>query len=133
MAKGQRLSSDGAVVNTAGVGFVVQETQAMFAVSIPSLLALGFGVAVGLLVIGYREKQNSDRANTLFRVGFILLGVMTALTPISWYWSRTMPSGTLLMGISDMFVLGLGTLVGGIIIGVGLVFRLRTSSMSTDT
>ena len=100
-------------------------TQTMFVLSLPSLLALGFIVAVVLLMMGYRETQLPGRANTLFKAGLVLLGVMTALTPILWYSYGAMWSGDLLMRISDIFILGLGALLGGIVIGAGLLFRLR--------
>jgi uncharacterized membrane protein len=106
---------------------MVQGTQFLVGVSIPALLVLGFVLAVILLVMGYREKNLPDRANSFFRAGLVLLGAMTALTPILWYWTWAMPSGTLLMSVLDIFILGLGALLGGIVIGVGFVFRLRVS------
>lgn len=99
--------------------------QTMFGLSLPSLLALGFSVAVVLLMMGYRETQLPNRANALFRAGLILLGVMIALTPILWYSTWALPSGNLLMTLSDIFVLGLGALFGGIVVGAGFLFRLR--------
>lgn len=97
----------------------------MFAFNIPSILALGFILAVVLMVLGYRESQTPSRANLLFRAGLTFLGVMIALTPMVWYVYLELYLTGFVMSLSDMAIFGLGMFSGGTVTGVGATFRLR--------
>jgi len=79
-------------------------------ISIPSVLAIGFIAALVLYLLGQRKA------------GIVLFGLMIIITPLSWYGSFAM-QGSILMTIGDILILALLSAIGGIIIGVGLLYR----------
>jgi hypothetical protein len=86
-------------------------TQTMFGISIPGVLAVCFIAALVLYLLGLR------------RAGIILFGLMIIITPLLWYGSFAMLHGSIVLTIADILILSLLSSIGGIIIGVGLLYE----------
>ena len=64
------------------------------AVSLLSVLIAGFGIAVMMLKLGYREKADIVRRRLLIKAGLDLCGLMIIVTPLSLYgyWALPVPA-----------------------------------------
>lgn len=91
------------------------------AVNIPALLIIGFVIAIILLILGFVEKKNPLRKKRLMAAGTILLGIMIAAVPLTWYGSWAITMGSILMTISDILIMAFLSIIGGIIITLGIV------------
>ena len=90
----------------------------MFTVPIPPLLALGFLIGVILLLIGYRENSDLTRRNHLIGLGFIVIGIMIPVTPISWYGYLAVTT-VLVLGLIEIAILAVGLIIGIILMYLG--------------
>lgn len=97
----------------------------MFVVNIPSLLVLGFGIAILFLVLGFRERADFSKRSMFIRIGLDLLGLMVIVTPLSWYGTWALTSGLVHMTILDILIVTVFTALGGLIIGVSVVYEGR--------
>ena len=99
--------------------------QQMVSISIPSLLALGFLVGMVLLILGYRERTDVQRRNRFMGSGLSIIGIMTLLTPLSWFLYLANRYGTVIMTSSDIAIFAMLAFAGGIMMGVGLIISLN--------
>lgn len=97
----------------------------MVTVSIPFLLAFGFLLGMLLLILGYRERVDVLRRNRLLGSGLSIIGIMTLLTPLSWFLYLANRYGTVIMTSSDIVILAMWAFTGGIIMGVGIITALK--------
>jgi len=90
-------------------------------VNLPALLIIGFVIAVMVLILGFVEKKNHLKKRRLMAAGAILLGIMVDAVPLTWYgyWAITM--GSILMTIGDILIMAFLSIIGGIIITLGVV------------
>ena len=97
----------------------------MVSINIPSLLILGFLVGVVLLIIGYREGADLRRRNRLMGSGLGIIGIMTLMTPVSWFLSLAYRYGVVMMNSSDIAIFAMLVFLGGIIMGIGFTIFLN--------
>lgn len=83
----------------------------MFGFSAVGILAIGF---IAVLVLWFLGRRSAST---------ILLGLMTVITPLTWYGSLLMLYSSFQMTLVDVLVLALLSAIGGIIIGVGLQYK----------
>jgi hypothetical protein len=95
--------------------------QQMVSINLPSLLALGFLVGIVLLIIGYRERGDFQRRNRFIGSGLSIIGIMTLLTPLSWFLYFAYIYGTVIMTSGDIAIFAMLAFIGGILAGVGLI------------
>jgi hypothetical protein len=90
-------------------------------VNLPALLIIGFVIATIMLILGFVEKKNPPRKKKLMAAGTILMGIMVVAVPLTWYgyWAITM--GSILMTIADILIIAFLSILGGIIITLGIV------------
>lgn len=93
----------------------MQEMQQMFGFSAVGILGTGFVIAILLLVIGLREKDDSLRKVRFLRAGGVLLGLMIIVTGFVWYASFVYPYPP--HYLEGVFLLTLVSSIGGLIIG----------------
>jgi len=97
----------------------------MSTVSIPGLLIMGFGIALVFLILGYREGADISKRRRFTGIGLDLLGLMMIVTPLSWYGMWAITSGLAQMTILDILLLTVFAALGGLIIGVSVVYARR--------
>jgi drug/metabolite transporter (DMT)-like permease len=92
----------------------------MVGISMPGLLAIGYVVALVLLFLANREREDLNRKSILAKSGVILIGIMIAITPLSWYGYYAATDGSIAMALYDLAIVSMCCIFGGIIIGAGL-------------
>jgi len=109
-----------AAVTASTLVLAVAALQPLMAVSLPALLALGFIVGLVLLGLGLLEVKKAKRRAHLIAAGATLLGVMTVVTPLTWYGYWAFLVGVVVMGLGDLLILALLALFGGLLIAFGI-------------
>jgi hypothetical protein len=99
--------------------------EQMVSINIPFLLALGFLVGIVLLILGYREREDVQRRNRFMGSGLSIIGIMTLLTPLSWFLYLAYVYGMVIMASSDIAIFATLAFTGGIMMGVGLIIALK--------
>jgi hypothetical protein len=87
----------------------------MVSVSMPFLLAIGYLIGIVLIVLGYRETEDPAKRTRLLRMGFLIIGIMIPITPISWYAYWIISTGLILVLI-DYVIIAMALIVGLILI-----------------
>ena len=95
----------------------LQEQQVMFGFNAPGILGTGFLIAILLIVIGLREKDDFHKKVRYLRSGGILFGIMIIATVFIVYAYLAM-TVTLIMTLGDVTILTLVSSLGGTIIGI---------------
>jgi hypothetical protein len=85
--------------------------EQMFAVPIPTLLALGFLIGFVILALGYREGFDITRRHHLMGLGVVIIGIMIPATPISWYGYWIVTSG-LVLGLIEITIIAVALIIG---------------------
>jgi uncharacterized membrane protein len=104
---------------------MTQEIQQMFGVSGVGILVVGFGIALLLIVIGFREKKDYLKRVRFLRAGGILLGLMFIVTGVTWYGYLVVTTSTPLT-LGDVISLTGISSVGGLIIGISSYFPISS-------
>lgn len=106
------------------------EEQVMTVINIPSLLALGFFIAILLIYYGRGKGTSNPSYFTLIGSGIMLLGIMIVMVPLSWYTTLTFVRPGFDFLFSDILILTFLSTLGGIAIGYGLIFYQRRPTVS---
>jgi hypothetical protein len=93
--------------------------EQMFAVPIPTLLALGFLIGFVMLALGYREGSDITRRHHLMGLGVVIIGIMIPATPISWY-GYWMVVSALILGLIEIVFIAVALIIGIILIYKGV-------------
>jgi len=109
-----------AAVTASTLALAIAALQPLVAVSLPALLALGFVVGLVLLVLGLLEMKKGKRRAHLIAGGTTLLGVMSVVTPLTWYGYWAFLGGVVVMGLGDLLIVALLALFGGLLIAFGI-------------
>jgi len=109
-----------AAVTASTLVLAVAALQIGMTVSLPALLALGFIVGLVFLVLGLLKAKQGKRRAHLIAGGATLLGVMTAVTPLTWYGYWAFLGGVVVMSLGDLLILALLALFGGLLIAFGI-------------
>ena len=88
----------------------------MFGFSAPGIIGVGFAIAILLIVIGLRERDDYLRKVRFVRAGGMLLGIMIIVTVVTVY-AHLVTMG-LIMKLQDVITLALVSSFGGLIIGI---------------
>jgi hypothetical protein len=96
---------------------MLQDAQIMFGFSAPGILGIGYFIAIILIVIGLREKDDFQKKVRYLRSGGILCGIMIILTIFSIY-AYLVTVLMLIMTLTDLITLTVVSSVGGLIIGI---------------
>jgi hypothetical protein len=102
----------------------------MVAINIPSLLALGFIIAILLIYYGRGKGTSNPSYFSLIGSGIILLGIMVVMVPLSWYGTLTLVRPGFDILFSDILILTCLSTLGGILIGYGIIFYQRQPAVS---
>ncbi len=95
----------------------MQDAQVMFGFSAPGILGIGYFIAIILIVIGLREKDDFQKKVRYLRSGGILFGIMIIVTIVAIY-AYLVTTLMLIMTLPDVITLALVSSLGGLIIGV---------------
>jgi Na+/phosphate symporter len=95
----------------------MQESQVMFGLSAPGILGIGFVIAILLIVIGFREKDDFPRKVRFIRAGGILFGIMIIVTGLTVY-GYLVAVMALSMTLQDVIILASVSSIGGLIMGI---------------
>jgi cellobiose-specific phosphotransferase system component IIC len=90
--------------------------QVMFGFSAPGIIGFGFAIAIILIIIGLREKDDYFRKVRYIRSGGIIFGIMIIVTVVIVY-AHLVTMG-LIMKLQDVITLALVSSFGGLIIGI---------------
>jgi hypothetical protein len=90
----------------------------MFVVPIPPLIALGYLIGIVLLVLGYREMDDSTRRNHLMGSGTLVIGFMIPATTLAWYGYLVIASG-LVLGVIELGFIAITVILGAILMYQG--------------
>jgi hypothetical protein len=101
----------------------LQESETMYSIDFPGLLATLLVFAILLIVLGLWEKSNPARKRTPIRIGMMLIGIVILLTGFLWYVSLATIYIPLPIYMQDIVLLTLFSAVGGVVIGVALVMK----------
>jgi hypothetical protein len=104
--------------------------QPMYVINIPSLLVIGFVIALVLIYYGRGKGKDNPSYYTLMGTGIVLLGVMIMIVPLSWYGSLALIQTSVEMLSSDILILTVLSTIGGIVIGYGLIFIQKRPEVS---
>jgi small-conductance mechanosensitive channel len=96
------------------------QSQIILVWNLPSILIFGWVIATILLVLGFLEKEISLRKSKLTRWGVSIMGIMTLVTPFSWYVYWAVANGALLMTAGDVVILAFLSFIGGMILMFGI-------------
>ncbi|MHA2142829.1 MAG: hypothetical protein ACXADD_15190 [Candidatus Thorarchaeota archaeon] len=96
---------------------MLQEVQVMAGLSAPGILGFGFFIAVLLIIIGIREREDYPRRVRYIRSGGILFGLMIVVTGFTVYGYLVAVIG-LIMTLQDVIILTMVSSIGGLIIGI---------------
>lgn len=102
----------------------------MGTINIPSLLAIGFIIAILLIYYGRGKGKSNPSYFTLIGSGIMLFGIMVVLVPLSWYGTLTLVRPSFEMLFGDILILAFLSTLGGIVIGYGLSFYQKRPSVS---
>ena len=106
------------------------EQQVMVGINFPSLLALGFIIAILLIYYGRGKGTGTPSYFTLIGSGIMLFGMMIVMVPLSWYGTLILVRPSFEVLFSDILILTFLSTLGGIIIGYGLIFYRKRPSVS---
>jgi hypothetical protein len=95
----------------------------MFSLNIPSILGIGFVIAILLIMIGYREKENIRRRVRYLRMGGVFFGIMVIVTGLTVYGYLVMVV-SLIMFLQDVVILSMVSSFGGVIIGISCYYPI---------
>jgi hypothetical protein len=95
----------------------MQDVQVMVSPSGLGILGTGFIIAILLVVIGLRERDDFSRRVRYIRSGGILFGFMIIVTGFTVY-AYLVAVMTLIMALQDVFILTLVSSIGGLIMGI---------------
>ena len=101
----------------------MQDMQVMFGPSGLGILGTGFLIAILLVAIGLREKEDFSKRVRYIRSGGILFGTMIIVTVFTVY-AYLVAVMTLIMTLQDVFILTLVSSIGGLIIGISGYYPL---------
>ena len=101
----------------------MQESQVMFGFSGPGILGIGFVIAILLIVIGFREKEDFLRKVRYVRSGGILFGIMIIVTGLIVY-GYLVVTMSLSMTLQDVIIATLVSSMGGLIIGISSYYPI---------
>ena len=93
--------------------------EQMLSVPLPMLLAIGFLIGFVFLGLGYREGSDLTRRYRFMGMGGITIGIMIAVTPISWYAYWIVTSG-LFLGLIEIAIIGFALIIGILFIYKGV-------------
>ncbi|MFX1266146.1 MAG: hypothetical protein ACFFH0_12240 [Promethearchaeota archaeon] len=102
---------------------MLQEMEVMATLSIPGILGLGFFIAILLIIIGIREREDYPRRVRYIRSGGILFGIMIVVTGFTVYGYLVAVRG-LIMNLQDVIILTLVSSIGGLITGISGYYPL---------
>ena len=107
------------------------EQQVMVGINFPSLLVLGFILAILLIYYGRGKGTSNPSYFSLIGSGIMLFGIMIIMVPLSWYgyWTLARPSSFNIL-FSDVLIIIILSTLGGIAIGYGLIFYQRRPAVS---
>ena len=107
------------------------EQQVMIGINFPSLLALGFIIAILLIYYGRGKGANNPSYFTLIGSGIMLFGIMIVMVPLSWYgyWTLARPNFFNIL-FSDVLIIIILSTLGGIVLGYGLTFYQKRPAVS---
>jgi hypothetical protein len=101
----------------------MQESQVMFGLSGPGILGIGYLIAILLIVIGYKEKEDIHKRVRYIRMGGVLFGIMIIVTGLTVY-GYLVTVMFLVMTLQDVFILALVSSIGGLIIGISCYYPI---------
>jgi len=101
----------------------MEEVELMYSVNIPAILGTLLIIALVLVALGFREKNDVVRRLTLLRIGVMLIGLTILLTGFLWYASMAMIHIPLPVYIQDVALLTLFSAGGGIVIGAAFAMK----------
>jgi hypothetical protein len=102
----------------------------MVGINFPSLLALGFIIAVLLIYYGRGEGVGNPSYFTLVGSGIVLFGIMIVMVPLSWYGSLKLARPSFEILFSDVLIMIFLSTFGGIVTGYGLTFYQKRPAVS---
>jgi len=97
------------------INAVEMQTETQVIVPILPLLMMGCIIGVVILILGLAQKKNM-----LTGFGVFLVGLMIAITPYVWFGYRAIEENGILMKFSDITIITVLSVIGGIIISTGL-------------
>ncbi len=100
------------------------ETQVVL--PILPLLIMGWMIAIILLVLGVVRKKNK-----LTGTGICLIGIMTVVTPLTWYGYCAIEDNGVLMMFEDILILTFLAFTSGMIITFGIYTLLKQTKETT--
>ncbi|MBD3160207.1 MAG: hypothetical protein GF309_15625 [Candidatus Lokiarchaeota archaeon] len=98
--------------------------QPQFTINIPGVISFIILLAVLLLVLGFGEKSNLQKRRNMIGAGTILIGVVVILGPLSFY-MYLITAVSLVLGVSDILLLSLSSVLGGAILAAGFMNLTR--------
>jgi hypothetical protein len=101
----------------------METSEVLYAVNIPAILGTLLLIALILIVLGFKEKNNPTRRITLLRTGIVLIGLTILLTGFLWYANLAMTHVPLPVYIQDVVLLTLFSIGGGMAIGAALAMK----------
>lgn len=95
----------------------MQESQIIISVSLPTIFAVLFLIALILCFIGVREQTDIVKKSRLMKMGGTLFGFTIILVGFLWYATHLGYLGYAQMRLEDILLLTGSSSIGGIIIG----------------
>ncbi|TFG13126.1 hypothetical protein EU537_07390 [Candidatus Thorarchaeota archaeon] len=77
----------------------------MMTISMPSVLALGYLIALIFFILGFREDQDFVKKSRMYGYASVTFGLMLIITIVSWFGSLAAFSGQVPMYLSDIILL----------------------------
>ncbi len=96
----------------------------MFGPSGPGILGIGFVIAIILIILGYREKEDFLKKVRYVRSGGILFGIMILISGLIVY-GYLVATMAYSLTLGDVMILTLVSSLGGLIIGIAGYYPIR--------
>ena len=89
-------------------------------ISMPSVLALGYFIALIFLILGLREDQDFVKKSKMYGYASITFGFMLIITMVSWFGSLVAFLGQVPMYLTDIILLSGISFVAGMSVLYGI-------------